>query len=547
MRLVWLLAACRQGVEVETSGPIECANPSARDDAAYRAKVQPQAALDEALLHGGGLLAEDLDGNGYLDLFLPGESEQLLRWTREGAPDELFDVGDAALAGLPLSMAVGATAVDYDGDGDLDVYVTRWNEPNTLLRNESDRTFVDVSAEAFGDAPATTSQSASWGDLDGDGDLDLFVGTYGARIDDLNVTDPAPDCSDHRPDEAQLWRNEGDGTFTNISGQLPAAAHAYTFMSGFYDLYDDGYPELFVANDDGLCGPSVLLDNDGGRLSVVSGSFDRQTHDMGMAVGDLNGDALPDFLLTSWNGLSFARSRLGASGEVGWVDAADAAGFQVDGPSRDRPSQAQMGDQIYGWGAEFGDLDNDADLDAVALFGYWHYYTGAGNKQRQRDGLWVQGADGTFRDEARSWGLAENGVARGVVLADIDNNGFLDVIKRPLNVEGAERFQIEGSDRGIALHLANCAQEAWVRVRLQAPPPNTFAVGARVRVVAGEHDQVRWIQSGSSGMYSGAPLEAHVGLGSEERIDRLEVTWPDGAVSVVRGLAARQLVTVHRR
>ena len=531
--LLWMWA-CSTGVEVEQSGPITCPSPEARTMPPFDLKQQPQAPLVFKDLHGGGLLVEDLDGDGWFDLFLPGEQQHRLRWGVDGNLEDLFEEDDAALAGFDLDFAVGATAVDYDGDGDLDVYVTRWNLPDVLLRNNRDRTFTDVTIDAFGEMPALFTQSASWGDIDADGDLDLFVGTYGLGPVVIDVLDPAPNCSDHLPDPALLWRNNGDGTFTDVSSRLPSAVHAYSFMSGFYDIDDDGLPELFSAHDDGVCGPSAMLRNEGGTFRVDDTvGFNRLTHDMGMGVADLNGDLLPDFLLTSWNGVSLVRSTVGDDGTLRWFDIADSVGMTLQTAPRDAPAQAERGDQVYGWGAEFGDLDNDADLDAVMVFGYWDYYPGAGDPVRQNDGVWIQGENGQFADQGAEWGLAQPGTSRAVVLADIDNDGYLDVLKRNL-------------DDSIPLLVSRCGDAGWLRVRLAAPAPNTFAVGARIVVEAQGQTHVRWIQSGSAGMYSGGPLEAHFGLGSADTVDRIEVHWPDGKTTQVRNIATRQRVTLRR-
>ena len=528
------LAACHNDpgpvpVELIEDGVRVCSDPDLRNADAFDYKSAASERHDQALLHGGGLLVEDLDDNGFFDLFLPSETEHDLRWGRDGDLEQLFDAGAADIAGLPLDFSVGVNAVDYDADGDLDVFVTRWERPNTLLRNDGDRRFTDVSATAFPDPRSLKSQSASWGDIEGDGDLDLFVGSYG-KFTRIDVNDPVPDCSDHDAEDAELWRNNGDGTFTDISDALPHEVHeGYTFMSGFYDIDGDRYPELFVANDDGKCQSSLVVDNVGGAFAVED--FNPGSHDMGMAVADLNDDEIPDFLLTSFNTASLARSSVADDGRVFWVDYSDAMGLTVDAtpPGTD----AQHGQQVYGWGAEFGDIDNDADIDATMLFGYWHYYTGKGNVGRQADGLWIQGDDGMFSDEGPAWGVADEGTSRGVVLADIDNDGYLDMVKRIL-------------DAPTPLYVSRCGEASWVRIRLSAPGPNTFGVGAKIRVITGDKTQIRWIHSGSSGMYSGAPLEAHVGLGDADRIDRIEVVWPDGRISAVEDVAARQKITVVR-
>ncbi|HHO53018.1 MAG TPA: CRTAC1 family protein, partial [Deltaproteobacteria bacterium] len=531
MSLVLILVACQgpaaisgPGVVLHEGGVVVCDDPSPRDGAPFDHGSSTSAGLQWAELHGGGLLVEDLDGDGWLDLLLPSERRARLYWGPEGS-FEIVDLDD-----LDLDYAVGVTAVDYDGDGDLDVFITRWGgadviyssnqpidvlKPNVLLRNDGNRRFTDVSLEAFGpSAPFLKSQSASWGDIDGDGDLDLFVGSYGDRAT-LDVNDPQADCSDHRADPAELWRNEGDGTFTDISAQLPQEAHdGYTFTSALYDIDGDSLPELFIANDDGLCAPSLMLDNVDGTFVPHPGvGFHPDAHDMGMGVADLNGDELPDFLMTSWKTASYLQSSRSDDGRITWFDFTNDRGLGVDAPG-----DVGSPGQVYGWGAEFGDIDNDADLDAIMVFGYWDYYTGPQDPKSQPDGLWLQDEDGRFSDQGEAWGLAHPGQSRGVVLSDLDNDGYLDILKRRL-------------DGDSPLSVSRCGDQAWARIRLRQPGPNTHAVGAKIRVFAGEGKQVRWIHSGSSGMYSGAPLEAHFGLGNAERITRIEVVWPDGAIS----------------
>jgi hypothetical protein len=521
----WLIS-CKQEPETPHStlelvegGQQACPDPSRRDALRYDRRQTPERLpVPEANLAGGGLAIEDYDLDGNLDILILSEQQHEFRW----GDGQDFVEDPAVLAGLDLAMSTGATNVDLDADGDPDVLVTRWELPVRLLRNNGDRTFTDITAGSGLDLHATKAQSASWADIDGDDDLDLFIGSYGVKAT-IDVNEPTPDCSDHIPDYAQLWRNNGDGTFTDIRDLLPPEVHAgYTFMSGFYDLDDDGYPELFTAHDDGNCAGSVLLDNvDGESLVVDAGSgFHPGHHDMGMAVADLNGDELPDFALTSWTMLSVLESLESGLGDNGaiWIESAGARGIGL------------REDQAYGWGTEFGDLDNDADLDLVATFGYWHYYPNA--PEQQRDGLWIQGEDGLFSQKAAEWGVDDVKATRTVVLADLNGDGWLDQVKRVLNDP-------------TYMDLSRCGAESWLVVRLQDEGPNRNGIGARLIAHAGDQKQVRWMQSGSSGMYAGSPLEVHFGLGSAETVD-LEIVWPDGERTPMDGVPTRQSVTIRR-
>lgn len=511
-------------VTLDESGVRTCANPGLRFAQHYDQETAAEQPIPAAYLSGGGLAIEDFDGDGHLDVFLPSEQTLQFRFG-DGLGD--FAVEDTtALAGIDLSMAVGATAVDVDADGDLDLFVTRWMLPNKLLRNDGGRRFTDVTTSSGLGNTSWRSQSASWADIDLDGDLDLFVGSYGEWATILDGL-----CDDHLPDPAELYRNEGDGTFTDVSHLLPVEVHdGYSFMSGWYDLDDDGYPELVSAHDDAGCGPSVLVDNEGGEtftVNTTAGVSRASGHDMGMAVGDLNGDELPDFLFTSYQAAHYLySSRMGLDGSYWTAPAVDP--FQLKfGPG--------TAGQAYGWGAEFGDIDNDADLDAVMVFGYWSAYTGDADPVEQFDGLWIQDAAGGFSNQAPApeWRVNDPGISRGVVLADLNEDGWLDMVKRQL-------------DGPTLSYLSRCGAESWLQVKLRAPAPNTHAIGAKVRVVTAEGTQVRWITSGSTGLYTGSPLSAHFGLGWVDQIEKLEVVWPDMQVSVFEAVDARQVLTVTR-
>ncbi|MEN0064001.1 MAG: CRTAC1 family protein [Myxococcota bacterium] len=519
---------------VERSGPVVCAEPTEREAGWFEAPRQDGTLVDEAQgQSGAALLIEDLDDDGWLDVLIPvdrAENGAVMFW---GSPEPDFDRDGETFAIIDGSVAAGASAADVDADGDLDVLIVGWEAPQQLLLNQGGRRFT-LANDRFDGAAARKSQSSSWADVDGDGDLDLFVGGYG-EIAVIDVLQPTPDCSDHIPARSELWLNDGTGTFTDASDQLPAAVHeGYTFASGWFDLDDDTVPELMLAHDDGLCVPSVIMrrETDGTFTASTEEGFHPGSHDMGMAVGDLNGDLRPDFLLTSWNRVTYLQSSETPVG-LRWVDATAARGLSVSTSPIGRP--AAPGDQVFGWGTEFGDLDNDGDLDAVAVYGFWDAYPGAGDPRTQLDAAWIQGEDGQFEDRASELGLADEGVGRSVVLADLDRNGALDLVKRPL-------------DRPNLMHLQRCTEAAWVTVQLRDPKGlNPFAVGSRVVVEAGGRQHVRWVTAGSTGLYTGSPLQVHVGLGDVDRIDSIVVRWPDGAESRFEDEVAQQHLTVVRQ
>jgi hypothetical protein len=223
---------------------------------------------------------------------------------------------------------------------------------------------------------------------------------------------------------------------------------------------------------------------------------------MGLGIGDLNGDAVPDFAQSSWREASVLSSAAGA-----WWEQAPAWGVI--------PDIEQPRNQIFGWGTALVDVDNDADLDLPMVFGHWDEYRG---DLSQRDALWIW--DGVrFTDEARKFGVDDDGAGRALSVADVNADGWPDLIKRQI------------SDT-TPMHLSVCGTNEWLHVRLRASAPNIHAIGARISVTAGGREHLRWIQAGGQSMMTGEPPEALFGLGDASTIDAVRVTWPDGRTSV---------------
>ena len=500
-------------VEVVASDPIVCTDPSQRAAAPFDVIRSREEREKKNWFWGAGAIVGHFDADAHLDVLLPGFWETYLY---RGQPADLFDDHTDDLAGLPLAGAAGGSTADYDGDGDMDVLVTRFLAPDVLLRNDGGQ-FVDVSEAAGIQRESKRSIASSWGDIDADGDLDLFVGGYGV----IDQSREDPDHANFDPgDPAALYLNNGDGTFTDVSDRLPAEAHdGLTFTGGFVDVDLDGALDLYIVNDFGNSFPNVLLRNqgDGTFLLHPEAGLDIAMTGMGVAIGDLNGDLFPDFAMGAWNGNHLLKSTA-----VGWVDYTDAVGFVND---LDRT-------QKIGWGVEFHDLDNDGDLDMPMVYG--HLDATYESSERQPDAMYLQHADGTFEDVGQDWGFNHPTVGRGFVVADLDDNGWLDVVKRDL--------------AGPSLvYVAKCGEAHWLRVRLHQGGMNRFAVGARVEFeVAGDSAlRSRTVLAGSAGHASGPPPEVHVGLG-DAAATTVRVVWPDGEVSVLPNVAADRILDIHR-
>jgi len=505
---------------VTTSGPIVCVDPAAREEAYFDEVLAPGENEKPAWFWGGGILTGDLDGDGHFEIILPGFYRTDLY---RGQPGGGFALDDTALQGLPVAAASGGSFADYDGDGDLDVLITRFRQSNTLLRND-DGVLVDVSTAAGLPQDKRRTMGSSWGDLDGDGDLDLFLGNYGY----IDQESDDPDHEAFEPAEPSwLLLNDGDGTFTDVSERLPQQVHdGYTFTGGFLDVDRDGDEDLYVVNDFGNSFPNVLLQNQGDGTLVLGDQLglDIAMTGMGLGVGDLNGDGFPDMAMTAWNGNWLVESAL--DGTL-WVDFSDAVGFEND----------LTRTQKVGWGVELVDMDNDGDLDAPMAYGYLDSTYQAST--RQPDALYLQTDDGTFVDVGPAWGLNHPTIGRGFAAVDANDDGWIDIIKRDLE--------------GPTIYAASrCGTASWLRVRLHQPTGmNRFAVGAHVRVVTGSSTQERTVFAGTINHASGGPPEVHFGLGGNDLVDRIEVTWPDGTVDTMAQLdgapiAARQILDLTR-
>ncbi|MFT4623064.1 MAG: hypothetical protein ACI8PZ_001720 [Myxococcota bacterium] len=504
------------------SGPlIHCPDSGARDAAKF--DTQSFADLDQFLIraHGAGVVAGDFQSDGAPDvLFLGTNITEIVIQHPDGRWEESpagFLPEDAE-----LDMGFGGSAADYDADGDLDVFVSRYMRPNALLENDGTGHFTEVAAArgVLGGAEHFSASSA-WFDVEGDGDLDLFVAGHGYVIEGEG---PIEDFEPGNP--SYLYINDGAGQFVDeAEARLPADfMETYTFVGTPIDLDDDGDLDLYGVNDLGnKYAPCMFLWNDGTGHFTLDGNaagLDVDVAGMGLAFGDLNGDGITDFLVPAWARMKYMLS----TGVDVWIDYAVDRGFVPE---------AGWYNQVVGWGAEFGDVDNDRDLDAAVMFGY---LTTAfiSNYEGQPDGLWLQDETGHFTDVASAWMVNDETAGRGLVFSDLDNDGWLDWAKP--DVDGPS-----------LLHLSRCGEASWARIQLRdTVTPNTHAVGARLVAWVGDERMERRLVAGGTGYGSQGLIEAHFGLGDVEVIDRLEIRWPDGEIDTLGPLDGRRIHTITR-
>ncbi len=494
----------------------DCAEPALRQSEGPMFLADPGADWTawSGSAAGMGMAVEDLDGDGRLDIFLPDHDRCALFIAQ---PDGTY-VEEAA-ARLPEGCAgMAAAPADLDSDGDIDLFVAAVEGDELLLINDGGGVFTDEAA-ARGlvlDSP-DPSMGAAWGDLEGDGDLDLFIANHTFR----GGAGPTP------PDPAypnRLLRNDG-ATFTDISDTLSEPARlGYTFLGGWHDLDGDGTADLYIVNDygDRVYGNRLLLgDGQGGlRDADEDSGLNLSIDAMGLGVGDLNADGLPDLAISDWGSIHLMMSL-----EPGiWYDGALAAGLV-----------ASHTDSVVGWAMQLADLDNDADLDILSTFGPSSVapQNGDPNPEEQPDALWLSDG-GAFTEVAASWGLDDTGNNRGLIVADLNGDGWLDTLRRaPLTGQAV-------------IHHSRCGEAAWVTVRLIAEGGNRDGIGAKIVATEQGVSQTRWIDSGSTGLASGGPLVAHFGLGDTGVLDELTVTWPDGSLTRYTNIATRRALVISQ-
>jgi len=484
---------------------------------------------------GAGAIFFDYDGDGNLDIYfvngawttaindnrgrtLQGKLSNALY--RNDGDGTFTDVTVKAGVG-DKSFGFGASAADYDGDGDLDLYVLNYG-PNVLYSNDGDGTFTDVSAKS-GLADGRWSLSAPWLDYDGDGDLDVYVANY-LQYDDGKFRSyyaaagyPGPLSYSGQPDA--LYRNNGDGTFTDVTKEAGLwNADGRAMSATAVDLNNDGRLDIFVAND---AMENYYYQNTGKGtfenkalvLGLAFGEHGQGVSSMGPTVGDVNGDGLLDIFVPDMGYGSLLVNR-----KKYFEDRITTSGLAV------------MCGQYTGWGGILFDYDNDTDLDLFVTNGNAHHeYT-------EEDVLAANDGKGVFTDVASKSGsyFGEKYVGRGSAWADFDNDGDIDILIVNLN-DKAILLRNDGGNRG-----------NWLQVRPMLPGGETDATGARITVATGSLRQVRDAVAVMGYLSQGDP-RAHFGLGKASEADWVEIRWPDGSVRRIEKVQANQVLTVEKK
>jgi hypothetical protein len=494
---------------------------------------------------GCGAAFYDYDHDGWLDIFLlngsrlegaPGATNRLYRNNRDGTFTDVTEKAGLLRSGWASAVCIG----DYNNDGVDDLFLTYWGQ-NVLYRNNGDGTFTDVTKDAgLLDEKRRWNSGCTFVDYDRDGNLDLFVSNY---VDFDLATAPKPGQSSYCNWKGvpvncgplglpfgrhSLYRNLGNGRFADVSkaAGISAAESSYGLTAVAADFDNDGWPDIYVACDST---PSLFFRNNrdgtfseiGLESGVALNEDGMEQAGMGLGVGDYNLDGSLDIFKTHFADDTNVLYR--NNGKGGFEDATIQSGLGVE-------------TRFVGWGAGITDLDNDGQPDLFYVTG--HVYPEVEAKLplypfRTPRVLFRNLGGGRYEEliEGAGDALAAPHSSRGCAFGDFDNDGDVDILI--LNLD--ESPSLLRNDLGGANH--------WLKVKLIGVKSNRSAIGARVTASYAGRKQAQEVMSQSS-FFSVNDLRLHFGLGAAASAD-LEIRWPNGAIEKLPGVAADRIVSIR--
>lgn len=474
----------------------------------------------------------DYDGDGDLDAYLlngtylDGISHVRGRVNKGKLVNELYrNNGDGSFTNVTAEAGVGhqgygmaVTVADYDNDGDRDIFVANWG-PNVFYRNNGDGTFTDITREA-GLENDLCGIGSTFLDYDLDGYLDLYVGNYVEYDPDYRYfyaaqRFPGPLSYHGQPDV--LYRNNGDGTFTDVTqeaGVYNPDGRAMGVTSG--DIDDDGDWDIYVPND-GM--ENYLYQNNGDGtftdIALITGTRFSQsgeaTSAMSAEFADIDQDGFVDIIVPD-----ISYSCIYKNSGAGYFEEMSA-----------RMGLATASGQYASWSGNFFDFDHDGYGDLFISNGHPHRLIG------MEDLLLINDQGRRFVNVSHLLGpdFQEKYVSRGAAAGDYDDDGDIDLLVMNVNA----RPRLLRNDGGNRRH--------WMMINLIGTESNRDAIGSRIRLTVGDRTQYRWRVS-SSGYLSQGDYRVHFGLGDHSRVDRIEIRWPSGKISILEDIEANQVITV---
>jgi hypothetical protein len=489
----------------------------------------------------GGVALFDYDNDGYLDIYFVNSLTVEMARANQKSQSALYrNNGDGTFSDVTarakvgdVGWGMGCAVGDFNNDGFDDLYVTSIG-PDHLFKNNGNGTFTDVTQKAGATDPRF-STGAAFLDYDNDSDLDLFVTNYvGFDLNHLPTFGEGPTCQFKGvPVQCgprglpgagdSLFRNNGDGTFTDISKNAGVAdSRGYYGLDVVSSDFDgDGWVDVFVANDST---PNFLYHNNGnGTFSEIgfeSGAALNKNGSeqgcMGVTLGDYDHDGLLDMFITNFDDEYNVLYR--NVGKNSFTDVSYEAQL------------AAVSLPYVGWGTKFFDYDNDGWLDLFIANG--HAYPQR-DRYRQRKLVHRNNRDGTFSEVAAQLGsgLLEEHPSRGTAFGDIDNDGDVDIVVN--NLDGVPQvFRNDGGNTNNSILIKTVGTRS-----------NRNGIGAKLKVVSGDLVQVEEVRSGGS-YISQNDVRLHFGLEKRTKVDLIQVRWPSGVVDTLTNIPANKIVIV---
>ena len=499
---------------------------------------------------GSGAAFADIDNDGDLDLYIVNIPGPLMEDTHVGSGSNALyrndgdgtftDITDIARVGHQ-GYGMGCVFADYDDDGNLDLYVTNYGA-NVLYHNNGDGTFSDVTKTA-GVSCELWSTGAAFADVDADNDLDLYVCNYVTydlekleqmQEESLQSGKPVPSALNphvFEPQDNVFYRNNGDGTFSDVTAEVDIAAPGGRSMQCiFCDFDNDNDLDLYVANDTSV---NYVYRNDGnGAFSDVSNESWAADFrgSMGLAAGDYDADGDIDIFMSHWidEENTLYRNLLKedpSSGHIRFVDESYSAML------------AEASIKQIGWGTSLFDYDNDGDLDIFVTNG--STFQELNQPERlitQADALYRNDGDGSFTDVSKNTGITglPTRVGRGATFGDYDNDGDVDI------------FIVNNQAPPTLLRNDGGNRNGWLHVQLIGTDGNRNAIGAKIQLKTADRTQVREVYAGESYMSANGFI-VEFGVGNATQVETLQVIWSNGDTQSLHNVPTNQRVRVKQK
>jgi len=459
---------------------------------------------------GIGAMFADLDIDGDPDLVLVGAQSGAIRVYENDGTGNFID--RSATSGIPaMTKSASITGADYDGDGDIDIFIGNMFAQNVLYRNDGDFTFTDVTAIAGvgGSTPNGATTGCAWADFDGDGWVDLYVANYYGLTQTGRGGAGGTALEDNH-----LYRNLGDGTFEDVGAALAVDdPGSPTLQAVFFDHNLNGQPDLYLSTDHGysIGQQNYLFENQNGifvditATAGVAANYDS----MGVAIGDFDANGLQDLYPTN---IPAGTDLYLNQGGGFFTESADFCGVRSF---------------RTGWAAHFFDYNNNGHQDLYVCNSFGQ------SPQDSQNRLYVNyGAFPVF-DEAPSLNVLADGLSYGLAVADVDGDGDLDLLVPNLGQQ-------------IKLYINNEGQKRdWIKFNTVGQGANTHAIGAVVTVTTGATERLREVFAGGNSYKSQNELPLHFGLDNATVTDQIDVLWTGGTTRTLTGYPTNQTWSLY--